>query len=129
MKTNLKIIKIDVTHQWNENFLKQLGAGKVFDYCIYDANQVTHCCEITPSYWIVPVYSETENYLEDVQHEEFMYSNNLEPFYMHCADVERLIVIDDIENMNFEYEQSENEKEYMEEFENVEECLKCNPVY
>ncbi len=132
MKTNLKLVKIDVTHHWNEDFLRQIKAGKVFDYCLYDSSQATHCCEFTPSYWLVPVYSETEHYLDDAQHEEFSYHNNLEglePFYMHCHDVENLEHIDDFSSSDFEYEKSEDEKEYSEQFEEAEDCLRCNPVY
>jgi len=129
MKTKLRLVKIDVTGDWFEAFLMQLGTGKVFDYCIYDANQVTNCCEIIPSYWLVPVYSETENYLEDAQHEEFLYHNNLEPFYTHCREVEQLKHIDDLSECDFEYEKSKDEIEYSEGFAKVEDDLRCNPVY
>ena len=129
MKTDLKLVKIDVTHNWNEDYLKEINSGKVYDICLYDSNQVTHCCEITPSYWLVPLYSETENHLEDEQWEDFMNNNTLDPFYNHCSATETLNHIDDLSECNFEYEKSEDEKEYFEQFEEVEDDLRCNPVY
>ena len=131
MKTKLKLVKIDVTHEWNKDFLKQLGSGKVYDYCLYDANQVTHCCEITPSYWLLDIYSETENCLNDVQYDEFVYHNCIgEGFYMHCAQVEQLEHIAELNEYDFKYHKGQKgESEYNEQFGDVEEDLRCNPVF
>lgn len=129
MKTKLRLVKIDVTHNWNEDFLNQIGASKVFDYCLYDENEVTYCCEYTPSFWLIPVYSETENYLEDSQYDEFVYHNSLDPFYMHCPQVEELDHVSNLEEFDFKYRNTDDKIYYNEMVGEVEEVLRCNPVY
>ena len=125
MKTNLKIVKIDVTHHWNEDFLRELNTGKVYDYYLYDANQTTNCCELTPSYYLFCVYTETENTLSETKYDEFEYNDSHENIYMHCADADKLKTEDQTE-LNFEYD---NDEDYFESISDVEEYFLDNPSY
>ena len=66
---------------------------------LYDANQHTHCCELTPSYYLIFLYhsvllTEAGKALDDearrVLLEEYEVCNNGEDRYVHCSTVERL---------------------------------------
>ena len=125
MKTKLRIVKFDVTHFWNEEFRNEYNTGGITDYCLYDANEITHCCEITPSYWIIPVHTETENFISDDGFSELLINNDHDPLYVHCSDVEKLPSEDQPE-LDFEYKTEEEKAERMEE---IEELFHCNAPY
>lgn len=67
---------------------------------LYDASQLTHCCELTPSYWLVHLYSTVDltpaaDKLTDEQIAELveryeLHGDQWSDCYMHCADVKRL---------------------------------------
>jgi hypothetical protein len=68
---------------WPQELLDK--AGRIFTVCLYDASECTHCCEITPSHWLVPLYHTTEKPIpEEVQDQ--IDEADLEPFYVHCQD-------------------------------------------
>jgi hypothetical protein len=93
-KANFKLVKFDTTFGWDENFLKQLGITKIFTWYIFDANEVTNCCELMPSYECIPVYEAPENEFDmtDENKDEFYDYMGLNPQddtqYIHCSSVD-----------------------------------------
>jgi len=70
--------------------------GRYWTLYVYDKNTVTHCCEITPSYWLVAYGFETEKRLSDEipAHEklrdELQADRHESDHYRHCAAVDAL---------------------------------------
>lgn len=48
-------IELDQTQYWTEEATQY--CDKIMTVYYYNASQHTYCCEITPSYWLTPVYS------------------------------------------------------------------------
>lgn len=60
---DLRIVVVDETPIWSSDVVDR--AGKVYCTYAYDAQRVTHACEITPSFEMTPLYSTPLRYLED----------------------------------------------------------------
>lgn len=85
----IKSVMIDETEYWSEEIQK--AAGKVYQYYIFNPAEVTYCCEITPSYTLIPVYFETENRIDEDTFHEMVCANLPSPdFYMHCREVDKI---------------------------------------
>ena len=69
---------------WDPEFLKK--TGKIETVCLYDAGEVTHLCEFTPSYYLIPLYYVTEKQIDDATDAELA-GVLAEPFYVHCHQV------------------------------------------
>jgi hypothetical protein len=89
--TNFKVVIIDESRDWKEDTLKACG-GKIETVYFYDANIVTHLCELTPSYYLIPLYCVPETPFNDL---DGITMNNLdegenscEPIYVHCHQVD-----------------------------------------
>ena len=122
IKSDIRVVAIDETRHWDEAIQKACGTIKTV--YMYDSSVQTRCCEVTPSYYLTPLYYVIENEVSDEVYE--MVNENLaneEPIYMHCG------VVDGLESVstknNFEFESSEDE-EYKEQFEEVREYLNGN---
>ena len=50
IQPDFKIVHLDQTGNWLESIRNQLKGGKVWAIYLFDKNQVTYCCELTPSY-------------------------------------------------------------------------------
>jgi hypothetical protein len=95
MKTAIfKLVKFETTQNWREEFLKELGITKVHTWYIFNSNEVTNCCEITPSYELLPVAEEPENVYDMTQENREMFYENAtgnlseDSIYMHCNSVD-----------------------------------------
>jgi len=95
---NWHAIAVDETYGWDKEFLEKNGITKMRGVYLADFNEVTHCCEITPSYclWFVESIPEDYGELDDDKRHE-MYSDimqadcHTEPTtYMHCRMVDRM---------------------------------------
>jgi len=127
-KSMVKVIVLeDNLSHWSDkisNFVE-----KIETVYMYDASTVTYCAEVTPSFYLIPLYyivtplNETcESIVEEVEAEFY----NEEPIYVHVhsiANVEGQIFA----NQDFNYTDAESD-EYKECIEEVEEYLKCNHV-
>jgi hypothetical protein len=91
-KAKFMLVKFDSTQNWDEDYLRQMGITKATTWYLFDANAVTHCCEITPSYYLMPVYEgfDNEDQLSDAQIDDLQYQGNLSEFdiYVHCSQVD-----------------------------------------
>lgn len=96
IKPEWRLCFVEVTGYMPEEWRKVLGRG--FEWYVYNASTVTHLCEATPSYRLVPVRVEFERGYEDGAEElralgfDSMteVEGEMEATYMHCSDVERL---------------------------------------
>jgi len=100
-----KAVAIDETKHWVDSISK--SAGKIFCVCIYNSEEVTHCCEITPSYYLIPIYSYCENEVSEEIKEEIICNDILEPFYVHCSSIDSM---QNVDAGNFETEDEAHEQ-------------------
>jgi hypothetical protein len=93
-KAKFKLVKLETTYNWDDEFLKKLGITKIHTWYIFDSNEATHCCEILPSYELIPVYEAPENEFDmtEENRDEFYDYMGLNPtddtIYMHCNSVD-----------------------------------------
>lgn len=52
---HFKIVVMDETEYWSADFKER--AGKIFRAYLFDSTRHVHCCEVTPSYELYPLYS------------------------------------------------------------------------
>lgn len=75
--------------------------GKIFTVYMYNPDEETHCCEVTPSYFCIPIDitigypDELYDSLSDEQREELMdvleeSVNGSEGTYIHVKDIDRI---------------------------------------
>ena len=121
--TNFKVVAIDQTRHWDEQLQKL--AGKIEAVYLVDCAFVTHCCELTPSYALTPLYYIAEEEVSDNIKEiiDAELSNEDETQYFHLTFINSLKTIK-VDN-NIEVENSECE-EYKEHFAEMLEYVKCN---
>ena len=94
---NWTAVKIDESRDCDPEFLKRCG-GKCYQIYLYDANCVTYCCEVTPSYCMIPTDLVAEKYPEDDGEREALYEELREVLsqidgvsYMHCHYVDGML--------------------------------------
>jgi hypothetical protein len=89
-----KLVKFDTTYEWDETTLKKLGITKVETWYIFDSTKAVNCCEIMPSYDLLPVYCAPVNEFDmtDEQRDEFYDISALDPvsdsMYVHCSQID-----------------------------------------
>lgn len=88
-------VKIDESHFCEAQTLERCG-GKIYGIYLVDTNSVTHCCEITPSYCMIPLALVAESMPEDEVGYDLL-SDFLawcaaqeDVRYMHCKDIDSL---------------------------------------
>ena len=135
MRTDFRIVEIDETKYWIEDFLKEIGSGKVYGVYIFDKNQVTCLCSPEPNYWLRHLYFTTENQMSEenqmIFDHECYNGDGVDNYYL-CSGIDKLKSVE--VDMNFEYdENSENkdviddeEETYESKFEEVYEYCRCN---
>lgn len=122
IKSDIRVVAIDETRHWTKEIQDLCGTIKTV--YMYDSSVQTHCCEITPSYYLTPLYYIIENEVSDETYD--LVNENLaneEPMYMHCNVVDELESIASEKELDFEDSESE---EYREHFEEVREYLNGN---
>lgn len=91
-QTKIQIVKIDQTKHWSDKITKEIG--KIYTIYLYDKSVITYLSELTPSYYLIPLYYSTEfgehKYSEQVAEDIQSEFSNEEPIYMHCKDVDKL---------------------------------------
>jgi len=91
-----RVLKIDESeHITDPEFLERCG-GKVYSVYLYNDQEVTHCCELTPSYWLYEVDVIAESYPEDPEESDKLYEdlrycrNDQGGIYIHCHSVDSM---------------------------------------
>ena len=88
MKTvTFNVVKIDETRDWIDPIKEH---GPIWSVYFYDPNQVTHLCELTPSYYLHFLYYTTdepppENIQDDIETVLFSYGDK--NIYVHCHGI------------------------------------------
>jgi hypothetical protein len=98
----IHFIKIDETSNWNDDYLLKLHIKEVFEVYAYNPKEITHLCELQPSYCLFPVESIPilhEGFeLSDSDYDDFMHNDSLaneNVTYFHCSDIDKI----DVANM------------------------------
>ena len=84
----LKLVKIEETDFLSDS--AKAECGRYWTIYLYDADEGTYCCEITPSYWLEAVFFETENMIDDDLHGDLQQGLYDSSHYRHCWDAKRL---------------------------------------
>lgn len=96
--SRFRVYAVDVSAYVDPALLERCG-GKVWQVCVFDAEERTFCCESTPSYCLHPVSLEAETLPEsddtrEALYEELIDANDFDTHYQHCwrvdADASRL---------------------------------------
>lgn len=94
-KTKIKIvdmhvIALDETKYWREDIAKACGVIK--RVYMFDRNEQTHCCELTPSYFLYPLYSFASNEISDEMDDKLRSGDNssLEGMYVHVSNIDKM---------------------------------------
>lgn len=53
---NFKVVVFDETEYWSPEIVEKAG-GKIYASYLFDSSSVTHCCELTPSYYLHHLFS------------------------------------------------------------------------
>jgi hypothetical protein len=98
-----KAVRIDATQYWDEAFLSDNRIAQIYDVYIYDANEQTYCCEMTPSFALhqvdmFPIFKDDDPSEEDREFvldalEEALAQSELVS-YFHCRTIEALAAAD-----------------------------------
>ena len=112
---------------------------KVLAVYLYDANERTHLCELTPSHFMRFLYNtvvptQAVDDLSDDQQEALYDTYEIENFgedqYMHCADLERLAKADPKLYLNYgDTEVDYDESDYDDQIEGLIEGFNGNPPF
>lgn len=89
-KRHFKIVKIDETRFWADDIAKH---GPICGVYLYDEAEITHCCELTPSYYLYFLYSildhdreVPEEIVEEIDETDMMMEN--QDIYVHCHQID-----------------------------------------
>jgi len=88
MKFNL--VALEETQHWDPEITNK--TGRIFTVYAYNPEEATNCCEITPSYYLIPVDFFCENTLSDSLQESVYreWAIATDPFYAHCSTIDRM---------------------------------------
>jgi hypothetical protein len=99
MSKRVNILLLDETEYWRSDIQK--ACKKIFGVYLYSPDEVTHCCELTPSYECHPMPSVAQHLPYNPEKREEMYdnlasgdANGGDVSYFHCADIEKLPILD-----------------------------------
>jgi hypothetical protein len=82
------VTKIDETHYLSDEARSKVGTHVC--YYLYTTDEVTHCCELTPSYLLEACGFETERYDEITEENLYQLMPDYS-HYRHCKDVENYL--------------------------------------
>ncbi len=124
-RTDFRIVSIEETRNWREDIAE--ACGKIFGVYMYNANEQTFCCELAPSYTLIPLYSYAEKEITDEIAEELMAGDSLctDVSYVHVSQVDKRNTHSTPANLNGVYYKNGGKK-YREIMMNAEEYLRCN---
>ena len=127
-KTDFRIVEIDESKQWGEDIVEACG-GKITTVYFFDANMVTCLCEVTPSYYLKPLYcipaKEYNEISSDMQENFDAGETQCSESYHHCTGIDGISVKPNLINLNGTFT-SYDGKKYKELCENAEEYLRGN---
>lgn len=86
-----KVVLLDESCYYTEPYLAKLG-GKVMRAFLFDANKAVNCCELTPSYELIPLYSTCAGDISDDLFDDLRQidSDDNDITYHHCSYIDKL---------------------------------------
>lgn len=81
------LIRIDETRYWTLD----LKGARAFGVYLVDISEQTHCCELTPSYTLYPLYHYTDSEDDHLQEQVSEEPMSDDVMYRHCAGIDDLI--------------------------------------
>ena len=135
-----RVIAIDETKFYTFPAEHAPYIDRILAVYLYDASERTHCCELTPSHFMIFLYhvvrlTKAGESLSDEErgklYDEYEIENYGEDCYMHCRDLERRAEAGTPENY-YNYgatEVSYEDSEYDDQIEGLIEHLNGNPPF
>lgn len=127
---NLKIIAIDETHGWDENFVQK--TGKIHQLYLYDPSRVSYCCESTPSYELFPIAAVTEKGMDEEIFDVFIENRQFDIIYIHTYEIKNSPTYETkFPSFAFseefrDYKDDDKERGYVEYMDNIANEISCN---
>jgi hypothetical protein len=88
--TRFKVVKLDETHNYLDKQLVK-KCGKIYGVYLYDENERTFCCSMSPDYWCMFLYAVAENEIDDDTDQELIETNcGGQDHYFSCQDIDNL---------------------------------------
>ena len=86
---HFKVVVLNETEYWSDEI--RARAGLIYQAYLFDANRHVHCCEITPSYELYPLYATPQNDDDDgTIATELATAGDSEVTYMHVRRLDKL---------------------------------------
>lgn len=89
---HFKVVVFDETRYWTEDAVSKAG-GKIYATYLYDSNCHTYCCELTPSYYLIHLFSTPLEDDEDGSAAEMIraaQAGDDQNGYYHCRSIDSL---------------------------------------
>jgi RimJ/RimL family protein N-acetyltransferase len=103
---------LDETGHWNIDAEHAPYIKAIRGVYLFDRNERTHCCEITPSHYLIHLYDqviftdageELDDYAKDDIYQTYEYTGQSEDIYVHCRTVDRMIAKATKPGLNFDH--------------------------
>lgn len=132
-------IRIDETEYFKDWLKKYSFNGKIYGIYIYDANEQTYCCEMTPSYCLYPVgyhLEWDEMTIEEMAAKSGIPEDEIDDLensidgdvtYIHCGSIDRLPETEKVLKCDYNLYPDEWEETYRYLLDHTEENYRGNP--
>ena len=136
MSKRVNILLLDETEYWRSDIQK--ACKKIFGVYLYSPDEVTHCCELTPSYECYRTFSIAQRLPYNPEKREEMYDNlasgdangSRDVKYFRCSDIDKFPTLNRIDRklqpeviLYDTYEEGEFD------WDDIEEQYICNPWF
>ena len=98
LRINAWVIGFDETRNYNIKPEHAPHIQAIYGYYLFDRNEVTHCCELTPSYYLIHLYDvviltpeaqdSLDEEMKDQIFQEYCGGDNI---YVHCRSVDAIL--------------------------------------
>jgi hypothetical protein len=132
-------VRINETEHFKDWSEKYTFGGKIYGVYIYDANEQTYCCEMTPSYCLYPIGYTLEwdvMDLEEMAANSGISTDDLEDVenmadknvtYIHCGSIDRLPDTDKVLQVDYALYPDEWDETYRYLLDKAQEDYRGNP--
>jgi hypothetical protein len=115
------IVAIDETHYLSDE--TRVKTGKYWTLYVLNSAEATHCCEITPSYWLVAYDFATEKQIDDELRSDLQGELYESACYVHCSSIDKMM------KTGFAEELTPDKGRTWDDMDEVEEYLRGNQTY
>ncbi len=91
------VVAMDETSDWNHPALVKQVGGTLYTMYAFNPEDVTHLCELTPNYWLVPFDVVPRLHPENSKEWKLMYdalqdglNHGCDAAYFHCSRIDNL---------------------------------------